>query len=65
MILEMSHCFKVTLCKFYILRHFIFFRACLLWNGLSQSVKHSENIFELKRKLKELEKIDSSCFLRR
>ena len=38
-------------------------RACLLWNGLTQSVKHSESIFELKRKLKELENVDCSCIL--
>ena len=37
------------------------FRACFLWNGLSQSVKHSESILELKRKLKELENVDCSC----
>ena len=36
----------------------VHFRACLLWNGLPQSVKHSESILELKRKLKELENVD-------
>ena len=41
----------------------IFFRACLLWNGLPQSVKHSESILELKRKLKELGNVDCSCIL--
>ena len=41
----------------------VHFRACLLWNGLSQSVKHSESILELKRKLKELENVDCSCIL--
>ena len=30
----------------------IHFRACLLWNGLPQSIKHSESILELYRKLK-------------
>ena len=39
------------------------FRACLLWNGLPQPVKHSESILELKRKLKELENVDCSCIL--
>ena len=39
------------------------FRACLLWNGLVQSVKHSESILELKRKLKELKNVDCSCIL--
>ena len=39
------------------------FRACLLWNALPQSVKHSESILELKRKLKELENVDCSCIL--
>ena len=38
-------------------------RACLLWNGLPQSVKHSESILELKRKLKELGNVDCSCIL--
>ena len=32
----------------------VHFRACLLRNGLPQSVKHSESIFELKIKLKKL-----------
>ena len=41
----------------------VHFRACLLWNGLPQSVKHSESILELKRKLKELGNIDCSCIL--
>ena len=36
----------------------VHFRACLLWNGLPQSFKHSESILELKRKLKELENVD-------
>ena len=39
------------------------FRACLLWNGLPQSVKHSESILKLKRKLKELGNADCSCIL--
>ena len=39
----------------------VHFRACLLWNGLPQPVKHSESIFELKRKLKELGNVDCSC----
>ena len=39
------------------------FRACLLWNDLVQSVKHSEFILELKRKLKELGNVDYSCIL--
>ena len=39
------------------------FRACLLWNGLLQSVKHSESILEPKRKLKELGNVDCSCIL--
>ena len=38
----------------------IHFRACLLWNGLPQSVKHSESILELKN---ELENVDCSCIL--
>ena len=29
-----------------------FFRTCLLWNDITQSVKHSESILEMKRKLK-------------
>ena len=29
----------------------VHFRACLFWNGLPQSVKHSESILQLKRKL--------------
>ena len=41
----------------------VHFRACLLCNGLPQSVKHRESIFELKRKLKELEIVDCSCIL--
>ena len=41
----------------------VHFRACLLWNGLSQSVQHSESILELKKKLKELGNVDCSCFL--
>ena len=41
----------------------VHFRACLLWNGLPQSVKHSESILELKRKLKELGNVDCSCIL--
>ena len=41
----------------------VHFRALLLWNGLPQSVKYSESIFELKRKLKELEIVDCSCIL--
>ena len=40
-----------------------YFRACLLWNGLPQSVKRSESILELKRKLKEQENVDCSCIL--
>ena len=43
--------------------NFVHFRACLSWNGLPQSVKHSESIPELKRKLKELGNIDCSCIL--
>ena len=39
----------------------VHFRVCLLWNGLLQSVKHSESILELKIKLKELENLDCSC----
>ena len=38
-------------------------RAYLLWNSLSNSVKHSESILELKRKLKELRNIVCSCIL--
>ena len=41
----------------------VHFRACLLWNGLPQSVKYSESILELKRKLKELGNVDCSCIL--
>ena len=41
----------------------VHFRACLLRNGLPQSVKHSESIFELKIKLKELGNVDCSCIL--
>ena len=43
--------------------NFVHFRACLLWNGLPQSVKYSESILELKRKLKELGNVDCSCIL--
>ena len=43
----------------------VHFRACLLRNGLPQSVKHSESILELKRKLKELENVDCFCILPR
>ena len=39
----------------------IHFRACLLWNGRPQSVKHSGAILELKRKLKELGNLSCSC----
>ena len=39
------------------------FRACLLWNGLPQSVKHIKSILELKRKLKELGNVDCSSTL--
>ena len=39
------------------------FRACLLWNGLTRSIKHSESVPELKRKLKELGNIDCNCIL--
>ena len=39
----------------------VHFRACLFWNGLLQSVKHSESILELKRKRKELGNGDRSC----
>ena len=41
----------------------VHFRSCLLWNGFPQTVKHSESILELKRKLKELENVDCSCIL--
>ena len=41
----------------------VHFRSCLLWNGLSQFVKHSESILELKRKLKELANVGCSCIL--
>ena len=41
----------------------VHFRACLLWNGLSHSVKHSESILELKRELKELGNVGCSCIL--
>ena len=43
--------------------NFVHFRACLLWNGLPQSVKYSESILELKRKLKELGNVDCSSIL--
>ena len=39
----------------------VLFRACLLWNSLPQSVKHSESFFELKTKMKDLGNIDCSC----
>ena len=38
------------------------FRACLLWNGLPQSVKHSESILELKKKLKNWEMLTFLVF---
>ena len=41
----------------------VLFRACLLWNGLPQSIKGSGSIYELKAKLKELGNIDCSCIL--
>ena len=41
----------------------VHFRACLLWNGFPQTVKHGESILELKRKLKEMENVDCSCIL--
>ena len=41
--------------------NFLHFRACLLWNGLPQSVEHTESILELKRKLKELGNVDCFC----
>ena len=41
----------------------VLFRACLLWNSLSQSVKYSESIAELKTKMKNLGNIDCSCIL--
>ena len=37
------------------------FRACLLLNGIPHSIKHSEFILGLTRKLKELENVDYSC----
>ena len=43
----------------------VHFRACLLWNGFPQSVKHIESIIELKRKLEELRNVDCFCILRR
>ena len=41
----------------------VHFRACFLWNGVPQSVKHSESILELKRKLKDHENLDCPCIL--
>ena len=41
----------------------VLFRACLLWNGLPQSIKDSGSINELKAKLKELGNIACSCIL--
>ena len=61
MILEMDHyegCRMQNLCIY-----FVHFRVCLVWNGLPQSIKHSESIYELKRKLKELGNLDCSCIL--
>ena len=61
MILEMDHyeiCLMQNLCIY-----FFHFRVCLVWNGPPQSIKHSESIYELKRKLKELGNLDCSCIL--
>ena len=41
----------------------VLFRACLLWNSLSQSVKYNESIAELKTKMKNLGNIECSCIL--
>ena len=41
----------------------VLFRACVLWNSLPQSVKHSEPILELKTKMKDLGNIGCSCIL--
>ena len=41
----------------------VVFRACLLWNSLSQSVKHSESFVELKTKMKDLGNIGVSCVM--
>ena len=39
----------------------VWFRACLFWNNLPQSIKHSESIVELKTKVKDLGNIDYLC----
>ena len=41
----------------------VVFRTCLLWNSLSQSIKHSESFVELKTKTKDLANIGVSCVL--
>ena len=41
----------------------VVFRTCLLWNSLSQSIKHSESFVELKTKMKDLANIGVSCVL--
>ena len=39
----------------------VLFEVCLLWNSLSQSIKFSESILQLKTKIKDLGNIDCSC----
>ena len=50
----MDHCYGINS---------VYFRARLLWNDTSKLVKHSESIFELKRKLEKLGNIECSCIL--
>ena len=39
-------------------RNLYLFRACILWNSLSENVKYSESILDLKKEMRDLENID-------
>ena len=59
----MDRCYGPNAKSMYYGRNSVHFRACLLWDGLPQSIKHSESFLELKRKLKELENDYCYCIL--
>ena len=43
----------------------VLFRACLLWNWLSLSIKQSQSLLEFKSKMKTLRNIVCACTIRR